>query len=189
MRPLLKILFITLLFAAEVSAQPTVNIIYTTYAISGVSAEELREHMNSKSNIRRYGKTFDALTSWNVNWRFNWNTKNSKCYITTASSTVDVTFTLPKWTNRDMSSRYLINKWDRYYDALTQHENGHKDFGIKAAEEIEQAILEMPSRISCKILESEANEIGKRILKKYMDLEKEYDENTNHGSNDGAVFP
>ena len=108
--------------------------------------------------------------------------------MTKVTSTVNVKFTLPKWKNRGDSNGMLRNKWDKYYMALINHENGHKKFGIGAAEEIESQLIKLSSK-SCKTLEKKANALGKNIIDKYASLEKEYDEETNHGMNNGAIFP
>jgi predicted secreted Zn-dependent protease len=82
-----------------------------------------------------------------------------------------------------------LQRWNRYYTALIAHENGHRDFGVKAATEIEQALLNLEARENCKRLEQDANAVGYEILNRYIADEKLYDIDTNHGMNDGAVFP
>ena len=175
-------------FASTALASHTVNIDTKYYAIYGTSAGELRREMNSKSPITQSGKTYDAYTTWYINWRFNWNTNGEQCKITKVTSTVDVKFTFPKWINRNDSNNTLKSEWDSYYKALTRHENGHKQFGVEAAEEIEGKLMQLSSS-SCQALEEKANAVGKQILDKYISLEKKYDEETNHGMNDGAIFP
>lgn len=189
MNYLLNIIFLTLILSTSVPATPTVNIETTYYIIKGSNANELRKEMNSKSTMRQDGELFDAFTYWDVNWQFNWNSKNEKCHITTVSSNLDVTFTLPKWTTRDKADKNTIKQWDRYYKALIQHENGHKNIAVQAAENIEKEILGLGPSSSCKGLEQKANQAGKKTLNKYIALEKEYDKKTNHGMKDGAIFP
>ena len=79
--------------------------------------------------------------------------------------------------------------WEKYYAALFEHEQGHKDLGVKAALEIENQLLNMGSRRSCEQLELDANKMAKDVVDKYSRLEKEFDRSTNHGLNTGAVFP
>jgi predicted secreted Zn-dependent protease len=189
MKYFLVIIFLLVNLSISVFATPTVNIETTYYIIKGSTANELRKEMNSKSTIMQDGELIDAFTSWDVSWQLNWNPKNDKCHITTVSSNLDVTFTLPKWTSRDKADKNTIKQWDRYYKALIQHESGHRDIAVQAAENIEKEILGLGPSSSCKELEKKANQTGKITLNKYIALEKEYDKKTNHGMQDGAIFP
>ena len=189
MKILLKVLFLIFLVSDSVSATPIVNVETKYYKIYGATADVLRKEMNTKSPVRQSGNTYDAYTSWYVNWHFNWNISKRHCHMTTVTSSVDVEFTLPKWMNRNESNNDLKNKWDRYYSALIDHENGHKNFGINAANEIEEQLSGLPSSSSCALLKQKANTLGKEILDKYRTNEKKYDRNSNHGVNNGAKFP
>ena len=188
MASLLKLSVVLFLYSSTVLGSPTINIDTKYYAIYGLNSKELRKEMNAKSSIKQYGNTFDAYTSWYVNWRFKWDTNSSQCYMTNVTSTVDVNFTLPKWVNRDDSNSTLIRKWDQYHTALIDHENGHKDIGVNAAKEIESQLLKLSSS-NCSSLERKANTLGKKILNEYIAIEKEYDKETNHGMNNGTKFP
>ncbi len=158
------------------------------YAISGDSAEALRREMNSKSNISENGKTFDAYTRWNVRWNFNWENTASYCSMTTVTTSVDINFTLPSWVDRDSAPAALRKKWDRYYAALIEHEHGHKEFGVKAAKAIELSLSGM-GRDTCSALQRDSGNQANKILEKYIAREKQYDIDTRHGMDDGAVFP
>ena len=83
----------------------------------------------------------------------------------------------------------MKSRWNNYYDALLKHEQGHQDFGINSAREIETTLHTLGSRKNCETLQNDANAAGHRILKKYAALEKTYDRETNHGMKNGAVFP
>ena len=188
MKKIIIISTIISLLSTTVAAEPTVNIETKYYSIYGSSANELREAMNTKSPVRQSGNTYDAYTSWYVNWRFNWDSYNGECYMTKVTTTVDVEFTLPQWINRNEANSSLKEHWDNYYSALIDHENGHKDFGINAAREIESKLLTLSSK-RCSSLEKKANSLGTSIINKYATKEKRYDRTTNHGMNEGAVFP
>jgi predicted secreted Zn-dependent protease len=69
------------------------------------------------------------------------------------------------------------------------HEDGHRDFCIKAPAKIEQAISVMTPRKTCEELGEEANDLGYRILEQYANEEKAYDARTNFGETQGAIFP
>ncbi|MDD2816007.1 MAG: DUF922 domain-containing protein [Thiotrichaceae bacterium] len=170
--------------SSSVSAQPVVNTDTEYYIVDGVDAASIREDMNAK----RPGK-YDAYTSWKVKWRFFWDNKKTSCTITDVKTDVAVKFTLPKLAKDNQADRDAKQRWNHYYRALIAHENGHRDFGIEAATEIETALLSMGQRSNCKTLDVDANELARSVLNKYIADEKRYDVDTRHGMNDGAVFP
>ena len=158
------------------------------YDINGDSADALRREMNSKSKLGENGKNFDAYTRWSVRWHFNWENTASYCSMTTVTTSVEVSFTLPRWVDHDRAPAELRKKWERYYAALIEHEHGHREFGVKAAKAIELSMSGM-GRDSCSALQRDANNQANKILAKYVALEKQYDIDTRHGMNNGAVFP
>lgn len=179
-----KMMMIACLFGSYVQAQPVVNTDTEYYIVDGEDAASIREDMNAK----RSGK-YDAYTSWKVKWRFYWDNKKTSCTITDVKTDVAVKFTLPKLAKNTQADSDAKRRWNNYYRALIAHENGHRDFGIEAATEIETALLSMGQRSNCKTLETEANELAHSIISEYGERNKQYDVDTRHGMNDGAVFP
>ncbi len=189
MKYFLIILSSLLVTPSFVSAAPGVDTETNYYEIYGATAAQLRKEMKLSSSIVENGETFDAYTYWEVSWKTNWRPKNGNCYLTKVSTNVSVRFTLPKWMNRDGAEQNLRSKWDRYYSALIQHENAHKNFGIQAAEDIEKEILALQPNGVCGLFEKEINQISERILDHYKILNAKYDAETNNGATEGAVFP
>jgi len=180
--------FIVLALSCCAFASPKVNETTQYYSIYGETADELRHEMNTKSTIKQAGSNYDAYTSWYVNWRFNWKKSNGQCFMKNVKSTIEVKYTLPKWVNSNNAPVYLKKRWTHYYNALIAHEKGHKNFGINAAKEVESRLSTLSAK-NCANLENKANSLGKNIIEKYTALEKDYDKSTNHGMNNGAVFP
>lgn len=172
------------LLCGVVQAEPAVNTETQYYLVDGENAQAVREDMNAK----RSGN-FDAYTSWRVKWHFYWNDAKKSCSLTTVKTDVAVKFTLPKLAKNSIADTDAKQRWNRYYRALIAHENGHRDFGVNAATEIENTLLAMGSRSHCKTLETDANALANEIIQRYIADEKQYDIDTNHGMNDGAVFP
>lgn len=185
---LFKILLPLLMLCHSLLAFSSIDIDTIYYSVYGTTAHALRQDMNAKNPINESGNKHDAYTSWTVKWHFNWYIQDKQCHIKNVTTQVDVALTLPKWESRSHSNTILIHQWDRYYQALTTHENGHKEFGINAAAEIKNKLSFLSSR-TCQTLEKEANTLGREIINKYIDIEKEYDRKTNHGINNGAAFP
>lgn len=179
-----KMIMIACLVGGSAQAQPVVNTDTEYYIVDGVDARSIRKDMNAK----RSGK-YDAYTSWKVKWRFFGDNKKTFCTITNVKTDVAVKFTLPKLAKNTQADQETKRRWNNYYRALIAHENGHRDFGIEAATEIETALLSMGARSNCKTVELEANELAYSIVNQYVERNKQYDADTRHGMNDGAVFP
>lgn len=170
-------------------ASPIVKVKTDYYSVSGKTAQEIRNDLNRKTPIQENGVKYDGYTSWFVKWNFWWRESNRRCSITTVKTKVDIQYTLPKLEVAITLPQPLQQKWDNYMQALIAHEAGHKNIGVRAANEIEQKIKNMASRPTCKQLEVDANHLGYETIQKYNRLDREFDRLTNHGVNDGAVFP
>jgi len=181
------IVFISLI-SCSVFSDPSISVATKYYKVNGLTENELRQSLSKRSPVKEAGKTFDAYTAWNIKWRFFWEEKDNHCEINKVNVTLKVNFTLPNWSNKDKASFALQSKWNKYYQVLVAHENGHKQLGVDSAREIERKLLGLSSS-GCKRLEKKANELAQKILAKYKKLEKVYDIDTNHGMNRGAVFP
>ena len=182
-------LLLLLLSPLTLLADPVVNTRSVYYEIDGDNAAALWEDIRRKTPVEQNGRWHVAYTKWQVNWRFWWQQNADSCEITRVASTLDVVYTLPRLIQNDTRSDGLSQQWDKYYSALYEHEQGHKNIGLKAAHEIEGEIAAMAPMPSCSELEKRANEKAKDVIKKYSLIEKNYDRTTNHGLNTGVVFP
>lgn len=181
-------LLFALLIPRLLYAEPQLSEKYDYYDVDGHSAAELKRGMDG-SGISENGKTYYAYTKWYVKWNYTYQEEGGRCRITSVGTTLDVTYQLPRWRPVGDRPAALLGKWDLFYKALKKHEEGHKDFGVKAARDIELAIRQMAPRPSCPALEAAANALGDGIVSKYAEQEKKYDQNTGHGRTQGAVFP
>lgn len=137
----------------------------------------------AKSNI--WG---DALTKWEVNWRSGLAQVPGGCRIHNVTTSVHVTFIMPRWTNPADGSPELREKWAKFVKAVQKHENGHKDHGIHAAQEIESEIAGLQPLRSCSEVQRAANTAANGIIEKYRRQDLYYDILTIHGATQGAIF-
>lgn len=174
---------------AAVYSAPSKNEEYQYYRIQGNTAGELRGQMNRLGIKWRDGKTYDAYTKWDVRWNYKYKEADGLCRLENIAVNVNVVYTLPEWSNRDNASKALQQQWGSYITALKKHEDGHRDIGIGAAVEIEQALEKMKPEKGCVKLERKADRAGDNILKQYMQRERVYDMTTGYGETQGAIFP
>ena len=159
------------------------------YPITGSTALDLRREMNSKGPRGSDGRRFDGLTRWFVSWRYRYNNTPGACSIASVSTSVKVTITLPQWRNENDADSATREQWSRYLAALERHEQGHRRHGIAAGHQVDQAIAALPPAGTCDVLGANANALGVDILRKYNQLDLDYDRDTRHGATQGARFP
>ena len=171
------------------NTEPTISTKKTYYQVTGNTVNEIRKSLYNNTTIIEKGQKYHAYTKWYVKWSFNWQKSPNSCQISSVKTKVDVQYTLPKLITYSSLSPSIKGKWSKYYQALINHEQGHKNFGVNAAREIEKSISNMEKRDNCHQLEKDANHIGQKIIKKYVQQEKKYDQVTHHSISQGAVFP
>ncbi|MFZ5950366.1 MAG: DUF922 domain-containing protein [Candidatus Rifleibacteriota bacterium] len=160
-----------------------------TYKISGINENSIRKSLDKNSPCKQKGKTFDAFTTWYVNWYFNWKLLDGKYSITDVNAQVEIKFVLPEWVESSKSPAGLVQKWNSYFRALKDHEDGHKKISIEAANAVIVAIKNVKPQSSSQNLENLANQSANRVLERYRMQEIEYDRTTQHGLKTGARFP
>ena len=94
--------------------------------------------------------------------------------------------TLPRLNTSDAAARAAF---DRYLTALQAHEMEHAKIARRVAEQIDRGILQLPEMSSCSALETAANSLGMRLLREAVAQEKRMDQQTGHGSRQGALLP
>jgi len=188
-RLITRLLLIFCLPPSTALAEPETRINTVYYQVEGNTAEAIWADIIAKLPVKENGKQHVAYTRWHLNWQFWWTDHGSSCEISKLTTKLDVTYTLPRLKQNASMPQSVTAHWEKYYAALLDHEQGHKGLGVKAALELENKLLNMGPRRDCKQLELDANSMGKSVINKYSQTEKEYDRSTNHGLNTGAVFP
>lgn len=166
---------------------PKVNESFDYYDISGRSESELRREMDANGYLWTDGIRYAGMTFWTVRWMTYPRTEKELCAVDKVEATVQVKFRLPRWSNNSAPAR-VKNWWTWYYEGLLKHENGHRDFGVEAAREVQRTIAGIRPQNTCKELYQVANKAGDQVLEKYKQLERDYDVRTRHGLNQEAAY-
>ncbi|MEW6196669.1 MAG: DUF922 domain-containing protein [Bacteroidota bacterium] len=187
MKRFFNVAIIILVSSLIIYSQPDVKSSIEYYEIYGSTLNELQREIQKKGP-REGGRRFDAYTTWRVGWEFKTISSNNKCTLKNVIVITEIKIVMPKWINYSSAKKEVQQIWDKYYKALLDHENGHKEIGLKAAAEIEKEIKKIKPKSSCAELERDINRNGDYVIAKYDSLEKEYDRKTNHGINAGAAL-
>ncbi len=145
--------------------------------------------MDAETPIRRGTEAFHANTSWYVKWNMRWTVKSRSCEVIDITARINVTITLPKWVGYGNAGSRDKREWDRFYQILVAHENGHKALAVEAGEKVEQEILSMGPKENCTLLKRAANRLGQKIIEEYNARSERYDRETDHGKKPGAKIP
>ena len=158
------------------------------YDIYGNSTDELNHQMQKHSPMAVDGVRYYAATRWFVRWDYDYSRTISGCALKNVAISVQVEENLPRWVNREDAPYSLISEWDRFYDALTQHEQGHGVFGKNSGLAIDNALNHMGTAATCQDLEKRVKASTESILNAYLSEERQYDIDTNHGIATGAFL-
>ena len=96
--------------------------------------------------IRERGGTFNGHTDWHIDWQYQTRQESHICHIHNVQVKVHVIHTLPALSEYVTDER-TITVFNKFNNALTQHEKNHGNNGLLAAREIDKAISEMTSVI------------------------------------------
>lgn len=167
---------------------PQVTEKYEYYDIMGQTETDLRRQMSQNGIKWDDGKTYDALTTWNVKWNYGYDSAATGCVAQSFNATVDITFRYPRWIRGNDLVEPLATKWDTYMSNLILHENGHRDMAVQQTADFVRAVSELAAQ-SCAELDRQIESLGRDSMAKLNSDERDYDATTIHGTTQGAVFP
>ena len=135
------------------------------------------------------GKKYDSVTSWHVEWGYEHYETMQSCSAEAFQASVEITMRYPRWIRFDDVPQELMAKWEGYMTNLVLHEEGHRDMVMEAVEDITRAVAKLPTAPTCAELDRLVKSLCHDRMAKLNDEAKEYDAATQHGAEQGAVFP
>lgn len=157
------------------------------YEIQGATANDLHRAMKAYGPLwpgesqRSY-----AQCKWQLRWKYTFQTEGGQCRVGALKTTVSAIISFPKWSNPAAGSAALRDKWEQMTRALRRHEDGHKDNGIRAANDFARRVRALAPERDCQALDQKIKATGDRIISEYRNLDPAYDRATNHGANQGV---
>lgn len=167
------------LLPARFPASAGQNVNIQTYWISGTNAEELQKQLWGRFDGDNAG------TTWKVSWHYVERVTSEACTPARVTTSIDVQFIFPEWTDETLAPTRLQTKWRRYLAALKRHQDGHKDIGLTAAHVLRLTIQGMGAK-DCVKLKAAVDMAAKEIIARYRQIEQDYDIKTNNGAAQGA---
>jgi predicted secreted Zn-dependent protease len=177
------------LLAASAHAAPQLTERNQNYTVTGRTASEVRSQMDRLGPLSENGKIYDANTRSDLRWIYsNFQTTTDGCQVSSVDIRLAVVYVMPKWADYDSAPREVRDSWDRFMERLTVHERGHRDISMQVATDFERDIMSMRKRY-CNEVEKAAEERAREAQQALKDRNREFDERTRHGADQGAVFP
>jgi predicted secreted Zn-dependent protease len=171
------------------SSAPLVRETYDTYNVNGTSIPELRAGLHRNGVRMNNGDIYDALTSWDVKWEYDYDRSHGGCSVDDFRAVVDVTIRYPRWVSNDDAPAPLADAWGAYLHSLIQHEQGHRDIAVAAADGLIRAATALPPAATCADLDRAVEVLGQSFMKRLTLDQQTYDAETSHGAMQGAVLP
>ncbi len=168
---------------------PVVTERYEYYEVCGCCEKDLKSDLKKKCLRWDDGRKYDSITNWKLKWKYGYTRAPEACAADSFIVTADIIFHAPKWASTTDAPQTLVAKWDSYIDNLMMHERGHRDRAVEAAADLTNEVAALPPARSCGELDREIQALGRARMKKLLEDQKAYDEETNHGASQGAVFP
>jgi predicted secreted Zn-dependent protease len=156
------------------------------YDVEGSSADELHRAIKAYGPVSFDGNRYYATCKWKIRWKAKYKTEGGRCSIGDLHLTVAAAITFPRWSNSSAGTAGLREKWEQMAKALRNHEDGHKDNGVRGANDLARRLRSLPAQPDCRTLEQEINANYERMLKVHRELDVAYDRATNHGENQGV---
>lgn len=176
------------LLLQHAAATPSVVKRSSYYEIVGSSVEELRASIDRQRPRDKNGDRHDAVTEWTVRWDYRYTAEASVCALTSFATSLSVSTRLPRWSRREKGSS-LARRWDRYIEALEEHERGHARIAQRAAQAVQDRVSAIAPVTTCPLLIESIRSTGEDLIALYRSEDAEYDRRTSHGVEQGARFP
>jgi predicted secreted Zn-dependent protease len=156
--------------------------------VTGNSKRELIEALDRLSVPDDTGKRFYGHTHWELRWNYNVASEGAECRVTAVTATLDMTMSLPRWDPPRNADPALVRTWNAFVAGLREHEEGHRDIALAAAQEITRRIEAIPPAANCAKLKRTVGIRANSLLDEYREKGRRYDKATDHGRAQGAVL-
>ncbi len=171
------------------STAPLVRETYATYNVHGASIPELRAGLRRNGVRMNDGSIYDALTSWDVSWEYDYDRADGDCSVDEFRAVVDVTIRYPRLVSDDDAPVSLTDAWDAYLHSLIRHEQGHRDIAVAAVDGLIRAVTALPPVATCADLDRSVEALGRSFMDRLRLDQQAYDAETGHGAMQGAILP
>jgi len=158
------------------------------YRVDALKAQPLRLQIDARRPARHDGVRSHALTEAVLTARYDLLEVPEGCRLGTPSVVLELTTWLPDWQPPRKAAAALYADWAAMLQGLRDHERGHRDLAVHAADRLADALQALPSDRDCAQLRQLANRALNRVLIHLQLRNDSYDRRTQHGRLQGAML-
>jgi predicted secreted Zn-dependent protease len=164
----------------DVAAASEVRVTETVidwFPIRGDTARQMRDSMGETApwSEKRQSRVWGQCRWW-FGWEFKYLPGDKGgCRVAEATITLNSRMKLPKWVDANQAPAELRVRWETFERRLRQHEDGHKNNGVKAANDLARRIKALGEYPDCAILNGEIRKLGDRVWSEYALLDDAFD--------------
>jgi predicted secreted Zn-dependent protease len=157
------------------------------YRVQGDDEVEILQSLLANAPVSGE-ETFFGLTTSELTFRYWRQPDAAGCTLVDLHVDLGVTIDLPVWSPSGAAPYELKRDWDRFAMALKRHEETHRDYAIRGAEEVLEALQGIRAP-TCDAAVAEAQRRAERFQIETEAAHRHYDDQTGHGRTEGAVWP
>lgn len=159
------------------------------YSVSGNTPQEIRRALDQQGPFDESGRRFDSDTRWQLDGNWNWQPTARGCEVKDAILKIQITLVIPTLAVIPSITGSLLSGWNHYIERLKVHEGGHIDMDLTLARKLRDDFANFPPAFDCNILQSQLQARFDSTSSTIKQLNIQYDNETNHGATQGAVYP
>ncbi len=176
-----------MLSAVAARAEVAINIATNYYVVSGTNHTSIRAAMTQSRPWKEAG-IYDARTFWSLRPHLTWRRVDDQFVLASCEVSTRIVITLPCWNATRPIDPTLAAHWQRFFRALSLHEQGHVQVARAAAAELDRRLSRLARYSSADDLTGAARRITSEVMEEFRKKDAAYDEVTRHGQVQGAVF-
>ena len=149
--------------AVEAQADVKLQETYSTYQLRGLSRQAIHNDLHRVAK-----RDADGIIEGEVADHWDWNFKfaaiGDSCQVTSDEIVLKLKILLPTWVDDARADPATRKAWNRYFQELKAHEDGHKAIALEAAKQVNKLTHGATAPGSCTALERSLNRAAKQIV-------------------------
>jgi predicted secreted Zn-dependent protease len=146
------------------------------FAIHGTTRSEMRLAMQRNGPYSESkGTKVWGQCAWRIRWKFEHDRGPGRCAVKGVALEVSARMWLPKWDDETRAPAELRSQWQEFARKLRTHEDGHKNNGIAAAQDMARRIRGLGAYADCDALNRDISRLGERVISEYRKVDEAFD--------------